>query len=400
MASYDLTYRTHGGRCLWCYAALGETESHTVVSALRPPPLDLHFHHSCWPAFAALVDWAQPDKTDWTPQKVEELRIRLGANVSEFCRKLHMSPSRLRRYLGGDETALGPSHLRLLRSLSRQAHFDRAAIDWTDNRAVFCLMRYMNVSIIDLARQLKGSQTAIKGWLEQGVPRSRPNTWMKLDRLAQQHGFDAGMIVDDRNWTAALLDSAMDAAGVSISRWATLAGLSEVAVRGYRAGRLDITRVAAWRLTRAAIQLGAPLPPAGLVAYVRPEQHRHIPKERKKRWTPEMVALLGTMPDSAAAQILGLTTSAVSKHRIRLGIAAHQPIEKAVCYWLATERRPHTPVVPAWYSATLDSKGLVLSTVKQDSEEEARRAAEGLAAEKDCPVFAGSPAQYKAKNNA
>jgi hypothetical protein len=164
----------------------------------------------------------------------------------------------------------------------------------------------------------------VKNWQDSGVPRSQPSAWARLGRVAEKHGFDAGMVVDDYHWTPDFLARAIEASGAPVSRWSALSGLNEASIRNYRAGRDAITRSAAWGLSRAATTLGVPLPSAGRVPYCRPPQVRHRPRERKKRWTPEMVALLGTMPDGAVAARLGLRTAAVAKQRARLGIPAYQ----------------------------------------------------------------------------
>jgi hypothetical protein len=145
---------------------------------------------------------------------------------------------------------------------------------------------------------------------------------MKLSRLAAKTGFDSGTIVDDRCWTPELLANAVEETGRPISTWAALSRLTDVGIRNYRKGKDPITRVGAWGLTRAAALLKVTLPPVGRVPYSRAPQVRHRPVERKKRWSPEMVAKMGTMTDAALAKELGMRAAAVAKHRERLGIPA------------------------------------------------------------------------------
>lgn len=321
---YDIAYETCVGRCAWCWECLPAAgESHAVCRTTSGHPLELRFHHRCWPVYLSTSGLERRAPEEWTAQRVEELRIRGGYNTADFARRVKCNPERLRRYLGGDSSALTPTLKRQLRSLATELRFSRGTkIDWEDARAFFCLCRHMNWTILAAANSLGSSETAVKEWQENGVPRSNPSTWAKLTRVAEKNGFDAGMVLEDRCWTPELLARAIGRCGQPVSIWAARAGLTEHSIRNYRTGRDSITRNAAYALTRAATLLGATLPPVGRVPYSRPPQARHRPLERKKRWTPDMIALLGAMPDSEVARRLGLRTSAVAKQRGRLGIAA------------------------------------------------------------------------------
>jgi hypothetical protein len=294
-----------------------------VVSAKSEPPLELHFHNRCWPVYQAVSDLRTPTPTPWTPPRVEELRIAGGFSQEEFAGRIQCKIDRLRRFLHGDETALGVSHLRLLHGLARQLKFQvENQLDWSDPRAFFCLQRHVRWSALDFGKNMGFSQTAVKSWIDNGVPRSRPNTWMKLSRLAAKTGFDSGTIVDDRCWTPELLAKAIEESGQTIVTWCALSRLTDMGIRNYRKGKAPITRAGAWGLTRAAALLKVTLPPVGRVPYSRPPQARHRPLKRRRRWSPEMIAKMGTMTDAALAKELGKRPAAVAKFRERLGITA------------------------------------------------------------------------------
>lgn len=325
--TYDLSYQTRGGRCAWCLGQRPQVESHAVLTVPRAPPLELRFHHECWPQYRAVAEGvAAGSREEWTPPRVEELRITAGMNALEFARALHVNPERLRRYLGGDLTALTPTMRKELAALAARVRFGRAAapIDWEDPRAFFNLMMHAGWTIATAGRDLGAAASTVKRWLDDGVPRSRAATWARLSRAAQRLGFDAAAVADDRCWTAALLEEAITASGRPVSAWAREAGCTEHSVRNYRTGRDSITRQAAWKLTRAATRLGVALPPPGRVPYVRPPQERHVMRRRRKRWTAEMLAQLGTAPDSVVGERVGKRAAAVAKQRHRLGIPAYQ----------------------------------------------------------------------------
>ena len=55
-------------------------------------------------------------------------------------------------------------------------------------------------------------------------------------------------------------------------------------------------------------------------------------------WTPDRVALLGTMPDAALARQLGLSTGAVLQARRSRGIPAYSPAAAGV--WVPLDPAP------------------------------------------------------------
>lgn len=330
MPVYDLRHERGEGRCCWCWKALDTRDSHTVVSPVRPPYFDgrpLRFHHRCWPTYQALAGLAESSSEPWTPARVEELRIRGGWNSQTFAKLLHCNPERLRRVLASDTSALTPTLVKGLNHLAAHVRFEQAGrVDWSDPRAFFCLCRHLRWSILEASRNLGSATSTIKNWLDEGVSRTRPLTWARLSRTAEQHGFDASMVVDDRCWTAEWLARAIESSGQPVSAWAAVAGVTEHSIRNWRTGRDAITRTSAWHLTVAAQRFGVTLPPVGRVPNARPPQStaqreaRTRPRRRKRRWTPEMIAALGTAPDSAVAAQLGVGEAAVAKQRARLGV--------------------------------------------------------------------------------
>ena len=72
-------------------------------------------------------------------------------------------------------------------------------------------------------------------------------------------------------------------------------------------------------------------------------------------WTPDRVALLGTMPDAALARRLGLSTGAVLQARRSRGIPAYSPAAAGV--WV-----PLDPAQRARWQAAADARGMDLAT--------------------------------------
>jgi hypothetical protein len=47
----QVSYETSWGRCAWCWDELPRAETHTVLTALAPPVLELHLHHACFDSY-------------------------------------------------------------------------------------------------------------------------------------------------------------------------------------------------------------------------------------------------------------------------------------------------------------------------------------------------------------
>lgn len=75
------------------------------------------------------------------------------------------------------------------------------------------------------------------------------------------------------------------------------------------------------------------------VNVVRAERiRRGIEAWRHTEWTPKRIAILGTMPDSQAAKIVGVTTNAAFSKRVSLGVPSFGKSRAAAQHhWRATE---------------------------------------------------------------
>jgi hypothetical protein len=49
--TYQVSYEASWGRCAWCWDELPRAETHTVLTALAPPALELHLHHACFDSY-------------------------------------------------------------------------------------------------------------------------------------------------------------------------------------------------------------------------------------------------------------------------------------------------------------------------------------------------------------
>jgi hypothetical protein len=62
MSAVNIGFETGAGRCAWCWDLLPENDTHTVVSAVQSPPLELRFHHQCWSKYQKVTGLAQQIK--------------------------------------------------------------------------------------------------------------------------------------------------------------------------------------------------------------------------------------------------------------------------------------------------------------------------------------------------
>lgn len=94
---------------------------------------------------------------------------------------------------------------------------------------------------------------------------------------------------------------------------------------------------------------------------------RGIPKWQHIDWTAERIAILGTMPDSHAAKLIGVTKSAVFSKRVSLGI---QPFGKSKAarryHWKPADLRQLGKVSDAVLAKALGVSGSVV-TAKRHS---------------------------------
>jgi transcriptional regulator with XRE-family HTH domain len=341
VARYDLRYETRGGRCAWCWGVLGQTESHTVVRALAAPHLELRFHHRCWPAYKSLSGVAAGAVGlggDWDPPRLERLRLHAGMDVEAFARHLGASADSYRNVMAGDASALGPGLLSRAKALAVQVRFEQDhVIDWTRGEAVFCLRMAQGWSLREMARQVGCSAQQLQVWQWRGVQARSVRTHGRLTALARQHGFDAGMVLAHRLWTreyfVRLVEENKDR--LTYRSWSLASrGASRQAVLQWANGSRKITPESAWHLTQAALRLGLPLPPAGMVPLRKgawseerkppsPEgEARRLEALREAKWTLESLGRLGTVPDRVLAREVGRSRGSVAIMRRALGIDA------------------------------------------------------------------------------
>lgn len=333
MSGYDLRYETRESRCAWCWENIDGLTSHTVVAALRSPYIELRFHHDCWPVYRACsgIEGRQRDALyrEWSPQRVDMLRMHAGLNQNELAAKLHIQKEKLIAFLRGD-CRLGQRSLALLRDIAVHTKFewqDPDAIDWSDRRACFCLAMHCGWNAREMAFRLDVLYATITAWWDRGVPKQSVRYWTQLNVVARQHRFDARMIIDDYLWTREFLKQAIAQSGYTKADWVRAGqGQSSFFVAGSLHTAPRINPKMAFHLTKAAMRLGAPLPQKG---YIEPKRRPPRPfpggcagPQGARIWKPEELALLGTKPDRVIAAELGTRTYIAVRHMRRsLGIA-------------------------------------------------------------------------------
>lgn len=335
MPHYDLAHETRGGRCAWCFEPICAIGAHTVIRAVSSPPLELHFHHACWPIYRGLsgIEGAELKALyrEWTPQRVETLRLHAGLTLAQLAAKLRLTKERLTAYLSGQASQLGQKPIARLRGLAVDTRFERqeqggGVIDWSDRRAVFGLCMHCQWTAGELGRRLGVQDTTVTAWWDKGCPKQSVAHWSRLNQLAHEHHFDAGMLIDDHLWTPELLRAALDAGGHTQADLARAAGCHPALIRDAALARRRLNRTMAYHLTRGAIQLGWTLPAQGCIEPKRrpprPFPGGHKGPQGGRIWRPEELAVLGTMPDkNAAATLPDRTLVAVMRMRRSLGIS-------------------------------------------------------------------------------
>jgi hypothetical protein len=334
----------------------------------------LRFHHSCWATYRGISGIEGQERgalyREWSPQRVESLRLHAGLNVEQMAAKLEITKEKLIAYLSG-HGELGPKPARLVRGLAVDTRFESqeaGEIDWSDRRACFCLCRHCGWQAGELARRLNVLDNTVTAWWDRGVSKWSVRYWSQLNVLARQNGFDAGMLVDDYLWTPELLREAIERFGGSLVEWAQAGGLdTSNLVRQALGGACRINRRMAYHFTLAAIRLRVPLPPKG---YIEPKRRARRPfpggcrgAQGSRLWKPEELALLGTMPDRTVAEKLGNRTVIAVRHmRRKLGL-------KGVPRWAATPQPASAPLeeVLALYESLhgaciAESSGLAVGT--------------------------------------
>jgi hypothetical protein len=117
-----------------------------------------------------------------------------------------------------------------------------------------------------MSNRLDVKGQTVTAWWDRGCPRASVRHWAALNALARQRLFDAGMLVDDRLWTAELTSQAVAVSGLTRAAFAAVARCHECLIRDAVQGKRRVNRSMAYHLTRAAVALGLALPPAGRIA--------------------------------------------------------------------------------------------------------------------------------------
>jgi len=283
--AYDLRHETGPGRCAWCWQPLPTAESHAVVSAVRAPPLELRLHHKCWQVYRGLsgIEGAELRALyrEWTPQRIEALRLHAGLTLVQLAARLKVSVERLRGVLGA-EGHLGQKPTARLRGIAVDTRFERAEqageIDWSDRRAVRSLCMHCGWNAAALAGRLDVRDNTVTAWWDKGCPKLSVRHWARLNALARQHHFDAGMLMTDHLWTTELCRGAVEKSGVTQAAFAALAGCHWATVRDAIQGRRRVNRAMAYYFSRAALRLSLRLPPEGRI-----EPKRRAPRPGPRR---------------------------------------------------------------------------------------------------------------------
>ena len=244
-----------------------------------------------------------------------------------------MTEGTYHRILKKDASAFGPGVQARLKKLAAIHKFEsQSPIDWSDNRAPFCLRMTLGWKYNKLACALGASDQQIGLWERGGVPQRSVRTWGRLAKLATANNFTASDIVDDRLWTSRRLQHAIEQSGRSKREWAVAASCSTQAIQQWLAATRPIHREAAWKLTRAGLRFGVELPPIGLVGYRKgalskdrrpaaPEDEaRRLERLRESKWTLDQLMVLGTMLDRVVAEHLGKLRNSVAIMRRALGV--------------------------------------------------------------------------------
>jgi len=162
--AYQVSYDTSWGRWAWCWDELPRAETHTVVTALAPPVLELRLHHACFDAYSYTSGFelaAVGSSKDWPPERLERLRITLGWDRRRFSLALGVTEGTYHRILNKDASAFGPGVQARVRQLAAKHKFEsQSPIDWSDPQALFCLRMALGWKYNKLARAIGGQRAA------------------------------------------------------------------------------------------------------------------------------------------------------------------------------------------------------------------------------------------------
>lgn len=269
LPKYDLRHEAGGGRCVWCWRELDPDTQHAAVEPRRRPGFDgrpLRFHLECWPVYLAVAGpgadtgrhWRS--RAEWTPERIERLRIHTGRTFPEFARLCHIGDDRLSRIMAGLES-VNDRTADLFVTVANAHRFERTtALDWSDPDVVFSLCASQKWSVPELGRRIGVGPQAASRYARRGVPVTSVRAWNRLGLLALEVGFTAADVVTPAPWTAELFRAAVDSSGETLSAWARAMRASYPAANAWYNGRIPISRDGCWRITREAMRRGLPSP--------------------------------------------------------------------------------------------------------------------------------------------
>lgn len=326
---YTIKHQIGSIRCAWCWKSTGDNERYAMIEAKTVPHLVLRFHVHCLDTYRN-VSGCDPEtfSKEWTPERIEMLRMSSGLTMAELSKLMRISYSRFRSIMDGAEP-ITYTVSQYLKTIAIKFGFERSTgIDWSDPDAVFCLRMSQRWTERKMAEQVGCKLLRICSWQRSGVPARAVKAWAKLNTVANRVGFDGGEIIRHRMWTKEYLQKLVIDSGKPDVRWHRVVGCSAASFYGWKSGRRGINRAAAWRLTRAAVSFGLPLPPEGdYKEKVSARRGRTAEKLKSIRgvWTIEMLRVLGTKPDSELVNQIGKSRMAIRIMRALIGVSGIDP---------------------------------------------------------------------------
>lgn len=330
---YTLKHQMGDVRCAWCWKCTSANEQHAVIEANGTPWLQLRFHIRCWDIYRN-VSGCDPEAfaREWTPQRIELLRLCAGLSLQEMAREIRISYGRLLNLMD-DAEPVNYLISQKLKTIAIRCKFENSSrIDWSNPEAIFCLRMSQRWTESELSKQVGCKLLRITSWQRSGIPVKSNKAWARLNAVADRVGFDNGDVVSHRMWTKEYLQKSIADSGKPDSRWQRIIGCSAATFFGWKTGRRAISRAAAWKLTRAATSLGLPLPPRGVWKEKlrksradMAEQLRIARATNGRLWTIEKLRLLGTMPDTELVSLVGKSRMAIRIMRALMGIPGIDP---------------------------------------------------------------------------
>ncbi len=138
-AKYEVGYETCVARCAWCWGVTSVSESHSVITSVSGPWIQLHFHHHCREQYASVSGLelrSHGTFKEWPAEKVELLRISIGMKVVDFVKVLGVHSTTYGGVMRGD-LAFSTQVVKKIRHLALLNSFETSKIDWSVPGAFF-----------------------------------------------------------------------------------------------------------------------------------------------------------------------------------------------------------------------------------------------------------------------